>query len=68
MKHSAPSYIHTGQPALADRLAEYPLHPAGGAGLALDVKSHFDTALYIPLVILHTKYTRALQNDFNVYA
>ena len=27
-----------------------------------------DTTLYIPLVILHTKYTGRRQNDFNVYA
>ena len=30
--------------------------------------SHSDTTLYISLVILHTKYTGARQNDFNVHA
>jgi ankyrin repeat protein len=30
--------------------------------------SHFDTTLYISLVILHAKYTGWCQNDFNVYA
>ena len=30
--------------------------------------SHSDTALYIPLVILHTKYAGWCQNDFNVHA
>jgi hypothetical protein len=29
--------------------------------------SHSDTALHITLVILHTKYTGARQNDSNVY-
>jgi hypothetical protein len=37
------------------------------AGLALDVKVIFDTTLYIPLVIPHTKYTGRGQNDFNVH-
>jgi hypothetical protein len=36
--------------------------------VALDLYSHSHTTLYIPLVVLHTKYTGWRQNNFNVHA
>jgi hypothetical protein len=40
----------------------------GGAVIALDVKVVLAPVLYIPIPILHTKYTGWRDNDFNVYA
>ena len=33
-----------------------------------DPQGHSHTTLYIPSVIIYTKYTGRRQNDFNVYA
>jgi hypothetical protein len=40
----------------------------GGGGGAAPTSPVSDTALYISLVVIYTKYTVLRQNDFNVYA